>query len=340
MALLMVLSVQVFGQAKPDLKQLPNGVQYQIYTKGTAPRIKLNDVITFNFTQKTDKDSILFSSFAVGKPVTLAVEPSKSISDLMYLFPMLGLKDSALVKIPSDSLFKDGQMERPSFFPKGSTLQFVLKIENVQSMEAAMAERKKMMDIQAKTADSLKVNELHILDAFVAENKLVVKQTPSGLRYLILTPSVKSKPVAGDTVEVNYIGRTLNGKTFDSSIEAEANKAGLEQPGRNYEPISFVVGQGEVIPGWDEALLLMNEGSKARVLIPSALAYGPKGAGQDISPFSTLDFQVELMKIKPAKKAVATTKPAVIVKKPMAVKKVGAQTKPTVKKKVVTSKTK
>ncbi|EOR92600.1 peptidyl-prolyl cis-trans isomerase, cyclophilin type [Arcticibacter svalbardensis MN12-7] len=253
---------------------------------------------------------------------------------------MLGLKDSALVKIPSDSLFKDGQMERPSFFPPGSTLQFVLKIENVQSMEEAMAERQKMMDIQTKMADSLKTNELHIADAFVTANKLVVKQTPSGLRYLILTPSMKLKPTAGDTVEVNYIGRTLNGKIFDSSIEAEAKKAGLEQPGRNYEPISFVVGQGEVIPGWDEALLMMNEGSKGRFLIPSELAYGPKGAGQDIPPFSTLDFQVELVKVKPAKKAVVPKIPAVIVKKPVAVKKVAPKTKPTVKKKVVTSKTK
>lgn len=340
MSLLMVLSVHVFGQAKPNLMQLPNGVQYQIYTKGTADKIKLNDVITFNFTQKTDKDSVLFSSFAAGKPVTIAIEPSKSISDLMYFFPMLGLKDSALVKIPSDSLFKDGQMQRPSFFPPGSSLQFVLKIEKVQSMEAAMAERQKAMDIQAKMADSLKGNEQHILDAFIVENKLAIKQTPSGLRYLILTPSAKSKPVTGDTVEVNYIGRTLNGKTFDSSIEAEAKKAGLEQPGRNYEPISFVVGQGEVIPGWDEALLLMNEGSKGRFLIPSALAYGPQGAGQDIAPFSTLDFQVELVKVKPAIKGAALSKPAVVVKKGVSAKKTLPKTKPTIKKKVVTSKAK
>lgn len=300
------MTVPVLGQKAMD--RLPNGVQYQIFTKSSAGKIKLNDVITFNFIQKTDKDSVLFSSFDAKRPVTLAVAATQNISDLMYFFPMLSIGDSALVKIPADSLFKDGQMERPSFFPAGSTLQFVLKIERVQSMEEAMAERQKILDAQAKFTDSLKANELNILNAFVTDKKLSLQQTSSGLKYIVIRPSNKVKPVAGDTVMVNYIGRTLSGKVFDSSIEAEAKKAELAQPGRTYEPISFVVGKGEVIPGWDEGLLLLNEGAKARFLIPSSLAYGPRGAGNDIAPFSTLDFEVELVKVKPVKNAVTSVK--------------------------------
>lgn len=330
-ALLLLLAVQVSAQSKKKASKskkavaaqpqnnvvtLPNGVSYEIFTKSASEKIKMNDVITFNFVQKTDKDSVLFNSFEAGRPVTIAVDSSRNIADLMYFFPLLGEKDSALVKIPADSLFKDGQMERPSFFPAGSNLQFVIKVDKVQSMEQAMAERQKLIDAQAKTTDSLKVNELSILDAFVAKNQLKMTSTPSGLRYSILRPSTKIRPVAGDTVYVNYTGRTLNGKLFDSSIEAEAKKAGLQQPGRNYEPIDFVVGQGEVIPGWDEGLLLLNEGSKARFLIPSNLAYGPRGAGQDIAPFSTLDFEVELVKVAPVKKAVKTPKRAPAVRKP------------------------
>lgn len=330
-ALLMLLSVQAFAQSKKksakakkteaaqpqnNVVTLPNGVSYEIFTRNAGEKIKMKDVITFNFIQKTDKDSVLFSSFAAGRPVTIAVDSSRNISDLMYFFPMMAEKDSALVKIPSDSLFKDGQMERPAFFPAGSSLQFVIKVEKVQSMEQAMAERQKMIDAQAKAADSMKVNELGNLDAFVLKNALKMTSTPSGLRYTILKSSAKARPQAGDTVLVNYVGRTLSGKLFDSSIEAEAKKGGLEQPGRNYEPISFVVGQSEVIPGWDEALLLLNEGAKARLLIPSSLAYGPRGAGQDIGPFSTLDFEVELLKVKPAKKANQAPKAAPSVAKP------------------------
>lgn len=354
-ALLILLSVQVSAQSKKksakskkteaaqpqsNVVTLPNGVSYEIFTKSPGEKIKMKDVITFNFVQKTGKDSVLFDSFAAGRPVTIAVDSSRNISDLMYFFPLMAEKDSALVKIPADSLFSDGQMERPPFFPAGSSLQFVIKVEKVQSMEQAMAERQKMIDAQAKVADSLKVNELSILDAFVSKNQLKMTSTPSGLRYAILRPSTKARPVAGDTVFVNYVGRTLSGKLFDSSIEAEAKKGGLEQPGRNYEPISFVVGEGEVVPGWDEGLLLLNEGSKARLLVPSSLAYGPRGAGQDIAPFSTLDFEVELVKVNRVKKAVQGPKAAPAVAKPSKPKLRAPISKAPVKKTPVVSKKK
>lgn len=293
---LVIASVSTFAQGNEGFQRLPNGVQYKIFTPNTGTRIKLNDVITFNFIQKTDKDSVLFSSFDAGRPVTLAVQPSRNISDLMYFFPLLSVKDSALVKVPSDSLFTDSSMQRPPFFPKGSSLQFVIRVEKVQSMDQAIAEQQRLMD-------SLKTAEATKLEKYITDRGLKMTKTASGLRYSITRPSVKVRPLAGDTVLVNYTGRTLDGKVFDSSIEADAKKAGLEQPGRTYEPISVVVGQGQVIKGWDEGLLLLNEGSKASFLIPSDLAYGPRGAGNDIAPFSSLLFDVELVKVKPAKKA-------------------------------------
>jgi len=311
--LLLVASVQVMGQGSAGLQKLPNGAQYKIFTANTGARIKANDVITFHFTQKTDKDSVLVSSFTSGNPVKIQVQPAKNIADLMDFFPLLAEKDSALVKIPADSLFKDPEMEgqRPPFLPKGSFLSFIIKIEKVQSLEDAMAEQQKAMD-------EMKSAETAALTKYIADNSLQLTTTASGLKYKVTAASVKAKPVKGDTVLVNYVGRTLDGKVFDSSIEAEAKKAQLEQPGRTYEPISVVVGEGQVIPGWDEGLLLLNEGSKATFLIPSDLAYGPRGAGQDIKPFSSLRFDLELVKVKRVKKAAAApaSKTATPVKKP------------------------
>ena len=106
----------------------------------------------------------------------------------------------------------------------------------------------------------------------------------------------------GDTVLVNYTGRMLDGKVFDSSIEAEAKKAGLQQGDRKYEPIPVILGTSPVIQGWTEGLLLLNEGAKAKFIIPSGLGYGDQSAG-DIPPYSTLVFDVELVKIKPIKHA-------------------------------------
>lgn len=295
--LLLLVSVQVMGQSNAAMQRLPNGIQYKIFTPNSGTKIKLNDIITFNFLQKTDKDSVLVNSFEVNKPAMLQVTPTKNIADLMDLFPLLTLNDSVLVVVPTDSIFNTPQMsaQRPPFLPQGSALHFVIKISKIQSVEEAMAEQQKMLD-------ELKAKEASILAKYLEDNKVNATKTASDLRYFISKSSAKAKPVNGDTVLVNYIGKTLDGKVFDSSIEAEAKKAGLEQPGRTYEPISVVLGQGGVIPGWEEGLLLLNEGSKATFIIPSHLAYGPQGAGADIKPFTTLVFDLELVKVKPAKK--------------------------------------
>ncbi|MFD2162075.1 FKBP-type peptidyl-prolyl cis-trans isomerase [Paradesertivirga mongoliensis] len=323
--LLLVVSVQALGQGNAGMQRLPNGLQYKIYTANPGPKIKLNDIITFNFLQKTDKDSILVNSFEVNRPAMLQVTPTKNIADLMDFFPLLALNDSALVIIPTDSIFNGPQMEgqRPPFLPKGSSLHYVIKIAKIQSMEEAMAEQQKVMD-------GLKSKEAEGLAKYIADNKINAIKTASDLRYIITKPSAKAKPVKGDTVLVNYVGKTLQGKVFDSSIEAEAKKAGLEQPGRTYEPISVVLGQGSVIPGWEEGLLLLNEGSKATFIIPSQLAYGPQAMSEDIQAFSTLVFDLEVVKVKRAKKLTvpAAKKPA---SKPVA-KKPASPAKPVAKK--------
>lgn len=313
--LLLIASVHVLAQDNAGMQRLPNGVQYKIFTSNAGPKIKLNDIITFNFLQKTDKDSVLINSFEVNRPATIQVQASRNIADLMDFFPLLALNDSAIVRIPTDSIFNNPEMQRPPFLPKGSSLLITVKILKIQSLEEAKADQQKKME-------ELKNKEISSLAKYLAENKINALKTASGLRYIITKTSLKPKPVKGDTVLVNYIGKTLEGKIFDSSIEAEAKKAGLEQPGRNYEPISVVLGQGSVISGWEEGIQLLSEGSKATFIIPSDLAYGPQGAGKDIAPFSTLVFDVEIVKVKRVKKAAvpAVKKPAAkpVAKKPVA----------------------
>jgi FKBP-type peptidyl-prolyl cis-trans isomerase FkpA len=300
------------------MQTTPKGLKYHIFTSSTNPKIKLSDVITFNVAQKTDKDSLLFSTYAAGKPVKIQVQPSQNIGDLMEVFPLLCAGDSALVKVPTDSIFVGHEEQRPPFLPKGSGLVFVMKIEKVQSLDEAMAERNAAMEKLKAEAAKMKDAEAANRQKYIADHNLVVKTTPSGLNYVVTAATLKRKPLKGDTVFVNYAGRTLEGKLFDTSIETLAKASGINQPGRPYEPLSFVLGEGHVIKGWDEGLALLNEGSKATLIIPSAIAYGEQGAGADIKPYSTLVFDVELVKVSPGKHPV--------VKKPIAKKKGTATT--------------
>lgn len=299
---LLALAITVGAKAQ-TLQRTQKGALYQIFTHNTGEKIKLNDIITFQFIQKTDKDSVLFSTYTAGHPVQAQVAESQNAGDLMEVFPLLAVKDSAFVKVPTDSIFKGHEEQRPHFLPKGSYLNFTLKIERVQSLNEAIAERNAAIEKN-------KAEELANANKYTASHKLVLKTTPSGLKYAIIKPSLKRKPLKGDTVLVNYIGHTTDGKLFDTSIESVAKEGGLNQPGRPYEPIQVVLGAGQVIPGWDEGLLLLNEGSKAVFVIPSSLAYGQQGQG-DIPPFSTLVFDIELVKVKPSKHApAAAPKPA------------------------------
>ena len=93
------------------------------------------------------------------------------------------------------------------------------------------------------------------------------------------------KPYASQFVSVHYTGYLEDGSIFDSSIDRG-------------EPIAFPVGKGQVIRGWDEGLMLLSTGAKARLIIPSELAYGEQGAGGIIPPNATLIFDVELLEIR------------------------------------------
>ena len=110
-------------------------------------------------------------------------------------------------------------------------------------------------------------------------------QTESGLLYKIIQKGDGIKPQKGQNVSVHYKGMFAEGGVFDDSY-------------KRGNPIEFPIGMGNVIPGWDEGILLLNKGDKARFVIPSHLAYGEAGAGGVIPPNATLVFDVELMDIK------------------------------------------
>lgn len=183
----------------------------------------------------------------------------------------MGLKDSLVIDDFAASIadvLNDNDLKVSHQEGQAIVNSFFQDLESKQ--KAAQAEAGKA----AKTAG----------EDFLAENakKDGVTVTKSGLQYEVLNEGSGKKPKATDTVRCHYEGRLLDGTVFDSSYK------------RN-EPADF--GLQQVIAGWTEGVQLMAEGAKYRFYIPYMLAYGEGGAGAMIPPFSTLVFDVELIKV-------------------------------------------
>lgn len=153
----------------------------------------------------------------------------------------------------------------------GSVAENFNAVEAFQSFET-VREQRMAAEREAKRA------ELDKLSAGFEE-------TQSGLRYKIIQNGNGKKAHAGNKVSVHYKGQLADGTVFDSSY-------------RRNQPLDFQVGVGQVIPGWDEGICLLHVGDKARLVIPSDLAYGSAGAGGVIPPNATLIFDVELVDAK------------------------------------------
>ena len=135
-----------------------------------------------------------------------------------------------------------------------------------------------------------------ILKEYFAKNGIKATRTPSGLYYTIKKKGSGDNAKVGQTVTMNYYGKLLDGKRFDSNgIDDNFNPVPMS-PGRT--AFSFPLGAHRVIAGWDEAVQLLNKGEQAVIYLPSGIAYGPNGAGGAIPPNAVLVFDVEVVAIQ------------------------------------------
>jgi FKBP-type peptidyl-prolyl cis-trans isomerase FkpA len=284
------------------MKKNKNGLFYKLVKNDKkvkeGKKAKKGDLLTMEVVYKTEKDSVLFDSKKNGRPIQVEMRKPLYKGSLEEGFAMMRKGDSALFKTVADSFFirfLDGQL--PAFITKGSYLSFNVKMIDITSKVKNKKEQAKLEAIEQAKMDSLKVLEVSTLDVYLKENKITTKPTASGLIYIQTKVGNGAKAEVGKMVSVNYTGSLLNGKIFDTSIEEIARKTDLYDANRNFKPIEFPLGQGQVIPGWDEAIKLMKVGEKATIFLPSSIAYGDNGTGP-IPPFATLKFDIELVEVK------------------------------------------
>jgi FKBP-type peptidyl-prolyl cis-trans isomerase FkpA len=274
-----VMAALAFAGCKSGLKQGPGGMLYSIHTDKSGQNIKEGDFISFNLILKTEGDSVLGSTYELGRPIRQLVQKEQHKGDLTTGMLMLSEGDSATIKLNIDSMFKKGMPKPPGI--KGKYMVYEVKIDKVipKGTLTDPLFQAKISEYFKKEADELKKAEPAQIKKYVADKNLKTTTTATGLQYVITKPGSGDNLKNGDTAVVNYTGKLLNGKLFDSSIKEEFVKAKAQfDPRRRFEPMRLPVGAGGVIKGWDEGLLLLNKGSKATFVIPSSLGWGEQGA--------------------------------------------------------------
>lgn len=275
-----------------------NGLQYRFFKKNEkGKKAKEGETLMLDMVFATEKDSIIYDSRKEGMPALIPLTKPTFAGGIEEGFLMLNEGDSASFIVNGDSLYQKtfGAAKTPGFIKPGSGIKFYMKVNKVMNQTELQQEQMKLQAKMQAKDEALRSKETPAFLAYAKENNInPADTTATGLIYKETKAGTGKAPTNGKSVKVNYVGKLLNGTVFDSSIESVAKAAKLEQPGRKYEPISFQIGSGQVIPGWDEGIGMMKTGGKATLIIPSKLAYGGRSSGP-IPAYSTLVFDVELV---------------------------------------------
>ena len=262
------------------------GLSYKVVQRGKGRRPQEKDYLFLQISYQTPDKQVIFDTAQNGSPIILHyAEVDKLDVVLKEAIGMMREGDTLLFKVTAKQLFGDylGALAMQYDLKEDTIIETKVKIEKMMQ-EEQFEKQKAEKDAQA-------------IEEYLKAEGIAAETTPSGLRYIIDTPGKGKKPLPGDYVKVHYTGRLLEGGVFDTSQAEVAQAHGIHHPQRTYEPFKFQVGKGQVIAGWDEGLQLISKGSKARLFIPSELAYGSRGAGHMIPPHAVLVFEIHLISV-------------------------------------------
>jgi FKBP-type peptidyl-prolyl cis-trans isomerase FkpA len=270
------------------------------YIKEGKEKPANGDFLLYNLEILTQSDSVIYSTLTQPFPgYLMANDTIKPQNGMDEIFLSLRKGDSITFEAAAKIVFSGNQPAPIKEDDKIKVRLGAYEMKTEAEMQAFYEEA--MMKEQEKSAERAKtllVEEAKTIDAYLAKNNLKGQKTASGLVYVIEREGTGDSTTVGSTLYVNYAGYLLDGPLFDTSYPELAKANNMFSEERPYEPLPVNVGMGQVIPGWDEGLMLLKKGSKAKLIIPSPLGYGEGGAGAMIPANSILVFDVEVTDIK------------------------------------------
>jgi FKBP-type peptidyl-prolyl cis-trans isomerase len=264
----------------PGFKKTKTGVYYKIYKDDNedTTKVRMGSILTL-YLKYGLKDSTLFDSKDVPDAIVLPVLESQYEGDFYECLKLLKQGDSATFVLKAGPLFTKTfrQPAVPEFLTDESDIYFDLKVYKVQTQEEIDRETAvKNMQLEQK--------EMSLIEEYVRNNQITVQPTGSGIYFLETKKGTGKAPVKDDYVTAHYSVYLLGGEKLFSTVERG-------------EPIDFKCGSQFENEGFQEIIGMMREGGKANAIVPSSMAFGAQGAGGVVPPFSSLYYDVELIKI-------------------------------------------
>ncbi|MBR3724155.1 MAG: FKBP-type peptidyl-prolyl cis-trans isomerase [Bacteroidales bacterium] len=294
----MALTLAAFMTACNSNKfnEAENGLLYRFETtnpEGAQP--SAGDLLVGELILRLENDT-LFNNTGNPDRIFQVAEAPMFKGDIQEGLLMMHVGDRAIFKIPADSIGKFMQGQMPPMYESGAGQFFYYEISlmDIVTKEDLAQEQANFIE----EMNQRKEDEPATLAKYIADNNITVKPTKSGLYVIVNKKGNGPKVAAGKKVAVNYTGRLLDGTLFDTSREADAREANKYQEGREYTPLTYTVGEQPMIKGWDEGIMGQTAGSDITLVMPSELAYGGRGAGKDIMPYSPLVFNLTIESVE------------------------------------------
>ena len=298
---ILLLAMIPFLSCKQEFKKGQKGMEYMVIETGSGPKIKNGQFMQMHICQIANdgkKDSVLNDTRKTSGPV---IEPfnSNTIPPEYYkIISLLRKGDSLVLRILTDSMFAANPAAMPSFFKKGCYFTTTIKLLNIfkDSKEAELVKLQDRMEAQKRDSiDNIEIfaKQDKELQEYFNKNKLTPTKLSSGVYVQIVKQGSGANIDTSVIVKTNYTGMTLDGFVFDSNTDSSKG---------HVEPFNVNMTNdrsygGGVIKGWKDGLASLNKGAIAKLFIPSPLAYGKQGAGEDIKPNSILVFDIEILDV-------------------------------------------
>ncbi len=299
---LLILAVLAFSACTEPFKKAKDGTEYKIVSgKGklltTGSIMEMNNVIKYG-------DSLLVSSYEQGMPAFQPYDTANYPPLYKEIFKTVHVGDSIIVRTSTDTILKDPQtkMQAPWMKP-GKFITYVYTIKNSYASQEEAEKARALLIPKAEAIQKAKKDELakkddKVIQDYLAKNNIKATKGPLGTYVEIIQPGTGPNIDTTVVVKVNYTGKSLAGIVFDSNTQPSTDP----ERRSHLEPLNVNLTNDpslgtKVIPGWNDGLMQLNKGAKARFFIPSGIAYGPQALNAQVGPNSILMFDIEVLDI-------------------------------------------